>query len=57
MESCDISAINKTANHLNSFAVTEDFGVIVDKILQYKLIGEYDEAVSLIDSILTGQGR
>jgi len=55
----DIPAINNAAKKIQKFTQAyhvEDQALnsIINKILQYKLIGEYDEAVLLIDEICGG---
>ena len=52
MTDYDITAINEIAGKLQRFSQTAGAGDIVDKILQYKLTGGYDEAVLFIDEIL-----
>jgi HPt (histidine-containing phosphotransfer) domain-containing protein len=52
MHDCDISEINEASNNLKEFAHTDG---IIKKILQYKLIGDYDEAILLIDKMLCKQ--
>ncbi|MCL2443538.1 MAG: ATP-binding protein [Treponema sp.] len=53
----DISTINEAAKILQSFIQTagldDQIVPVIKKILQCKLIGEYDEAVSIIDGFLT----
>jgi len=51
-EEYDTTAINVAANNLQNFASNPDFGEAITRILQLKLIGDYDEAVLQIDSIL-----
>ncbi|MDR2554063.1 MAG: response regulator [Fibromonadaceae bacterium] len=50
----DSDAIDKAANSLQMFTQAADIGESVENILQKNLIGEYDEAVAMIDD-LTGQ--
>jgi len=50
----DSDAIDKAANSLQKFTYMANIGENVENILQKNLIGEYDEAVALIDS-LAGQ--
>jgi CheY-like chemotaxis protein len=45
----DPSAINSTTNYLQEFTKSEKFGASLEAILQNTLIGEYDEAVAMID--------
>ena len=49
----DTHEINETSKNLQSFTHDPGKGDTIHNILQSVLIGEYDEAVSLIDSILT----
>ena len=48
----DIAAINEAAKNLQVSTSAADIGDVIGKILQYKLVGEYDEAVLLIDAIV-----
>jgi len=50
----DSDAIDEAANSLQKFTQAADVGESVENILQKNLIGEYDEAVAMIDD-LTGQ--
>ncbi|MCL2218855.1 MAG: ATP-binding protein [Chitinispirillia bacterium] len=52
----DIAAINNSVKHLNKFVNAPDIGADIDNILQNTLIGEYDEAVALIDKLLESMG-
>ncbi|MCL2703124.1 MAG: ATP-binding protein [Defluviitaleaceae bacterium] len=52
MNEYDMTVVNEITASLQSFTETDETGGIVDKILQYQLIGEYDEAVLLIDGLL-----
>jgi signal transduction histidine kinase/CheY-like chemotaxis protein len=46
------SAINGSANYLQEFTKSEKFGASLEAILQNTLIGEYDEAVAMIDKVV-----
>jgi hypothetical protein len=48
----DTATINQEAKGLQEFTQASDVGDIVDKILKFKLLGEYDKAELLIDEIL-----
>ncbi|MCL2182390.1 MAG: ATP-binding protein [Chitinispirillia bacterium] len=48
------SAMNEAVKNLQRYTGDENFGEALDKILQNALIGEYDEAVGLIDKVLGG---
>ena len=48
----DIIVIDKCANDLREFTQYDEFGAIVESILQHTLIGGYDEAVSEIEILL-----
>ena len=57
MRDYDISAINEASKKLQAFTHTTniDDPVLsqdIKKILRYKLIGEYDDAMLLIDKLL-----
>jgi hypothetical protein len=52
MEDFDVEEINKSANNLHKYIQNGETGVIINKVLQYKLTGDYDEAIELIDGIL-----
>jgi CheY-like chemotaxis protein len=46
------SAINSTTSYLQEFTKSEKFGASLEAILQNTLIGEYDEAVAIIDKLV-----
>jgi hypothetical protein len=48
----DTVAVNENAKNLHQYMLAADIGAVINKIIQYKMIGDYDEAVSLIDTIL-----
>jgi len=48
----DVATINEIAKNLQKFTQASGIGDIISKILQCELIGEYDEAVLMIDEIL-----
>jgi hypothetical protein len=48
----DVPVINEIAKHLKDYTHYPGIGDDICTILQYKLSGEYDEAVPLIDNIL-----
>ena len=48
----DFNGINSAVDSLQGFTQAADVGDTVSKILQNKLIGEYDEAILLIDTLL-----
>jgi len=48
----DIATLNEASDNLQTFVQAPDIGDDIGKILQYKLVGKYDEAVVLIDKIL-----
>jgi len=48
----DIDAINKHSGSLQKYSTAENIGESIGKILQSKMIGEYDEAVEMIDTLL-----
>jgi len=50
----DSAKINEAAKMLEPFAQAADIGFRISRILQNKIIGEYDEAVVVIDMILHG---
>jgi hypothetical protein len=52
IDDMDIAAINEAVKGLKQFAGGAEAGAAVDEILQNTLIGEYDEAVVLIDKLL-----
>ncbi|MCL2182391.1 MAG: ATP-binding protein [Chitinispirillia bacterium] len=54
IDEMNIGEINNAAKKLNEFTGDKNAGKIIGTILQNTLIGEYDEAVALIDSLLSG---
>ena len=48
----DVAAINEDAKFLQKYVLSPLYGETINKILQYKITGEYEEAVELIDLIL-----
>jgi len=48
----DTDVVNDAAKNLQTLTPAADIGDVIDKILQCKLVGDYDEAISLIDAIL-----
>ncbi|MDR2554605.1 MAG: response regulator [Fibromonadaceae bacterium] len=50
LESLDSAAIDKTVDRLREFSQADGIGQNVENILQSILIGEYDEAVAMIDT-------
>jgi CheY-like chemotaxis protein/HPt (histidine-containing phosphotransfer) domain-containing protein len=48
----DFRAMNEAAKILQEFTQADKVGATVEGILQNKLIGEYDEAIFMIDSLL-----
>jgi signal transduction histidine kinase/CheY-like chemotaxis protein len=52
LEAFDSTAIDNAANALQEFSGGDGYGKNVEGILQNTLIGEYDEAVSMIDALL-----
>ncbi|MCL2067937.1 MAG: response regulator [Treponema sp.] len=52
LDNFDSAVINKTADALQEFTHASDIGDAVKNILQYRLVGDYDGAAALIDSIL-----
>ena len=56
MAAYDTAAINKAARNLSNFTQAPEVGSAIGKILQYKLIGEYDEAVQLLDTVIQELG-
>jgi signal transduction histidine kinase/CheY-like chemotaxis protein/HPt (histidine-containing phosphotransfer) domain-containing protein len=51
LESLDSAAIDQTVDRLRGFAQADGIGLGIENILQNVLIGEYDEAESMIDSL------
>jgi len=54
LESLDSAAIDKTVDRLRGFAQADNVGSGIENILQSVLIGEYDGAISKIDTLLKG---
>jgi len=52
LESLDSTAIDKTVDRLRDFSQADGVGQNVENILQSVLIGEYDEAVAMIDALM-----
>jgi signal transduction histidine kinase/CheY-like chemotaxis protein/HPt (histidine-containing phosphotransfer) domain-containing protein len=52
IDNMNISAINESVKKLKQFTNNAEAGQVIDNILQNTLIGEYDDAVSLIDGLL-----
>jgi len=52
LESLDSTAIDKTVDNLREYAQTDKIGSGIENILQSVLIGEYDEAISMIDNLM-----
>jgi signal transduction histidine kinase/CheY-like chemotaxis protein len=52
IENMNASAMNEAVKNLKDHTDDEETGAMLDKILQDALIGEYDEAILLIDRIL-----
>jgi signal transduction histidine kinase/CheY-like chemotaxis protein/HPt (histidine-containing phosphotransfer) domain-containing protein len=52
LEAFDLDAIDKLANDLREFTQAAEIGGSVDKILQSTLVGNYEEAVSVIEGVL-----
>ena len=48
----DIGAINEHSDNLQKYASLPEIGEAIEKILRSTVLGEYDEAVALIDNIL-----
>ena len=48
----DLSVINTYAKNLQKYLLSESIGDVINKILQSKISGEYEEAVILIDSLM-----
>ena len=49
----DIAVINESAKRLHSFEKSVQTSVYIGKILRLKLMGDYDEAIVLIDEMIT----
>jgi HPt (histidine-containing phosphotransfer) domain-containing protein len=56
MESFDSETIDSATNTLIEYEQAEHFGEMIKNILQNVLIGEYDEAINLIDRLLEKLG-
>jgi predicted negative regulator of RcsB-dependent stress response len=56
MESFDSETIDSATNTLIEYEQAEHFGEMIKSILQNVLIGEYDEAINLIDRLLEKLG-
>jgi len=52
LESFDSAAIDNTADNLQRFVQADGIGSSIENILQSVLIGEYDEAISMIDTLM-----
>ena len=52
LDEFDSDAMNEAAKNLQAFTKDADFGEAVADILQRKLIGEYDEAIELINNFI-----
>jgi len=52
LESMDSAAIDKTVENLREFSQADGIGSSIENILQSILIGEYDEAAVMIDTIM-----
>jgi len=52
MESFDLIAINQWANMLQEYAQTDAFGETITNIINFKLTGEFESALSLINGLL-----
>jgi len=52
LESLDSAAIDKTVDNLRGFVQADKIGSGIENILQSVLIGEYDEAISMIDALM-----
>jgi signal transduction histidine kinase/CheY-like chemotaxis protein/HPt (histidine-containing phosphotransfer) domain-containing protein len=50
----DSDAIDEAANSLQTFTQTADIGVSIENILQKTLIGEYEETLSMINTLTEG---
>jgi len=48
----DFDVINKATNSLQEFTQAADIGTSIENILQKILIGEYEETISIIDSLM-----
>ena len=51
LNTLNTAEINKAINILQDFTQVSDIGGSVSAILQNKLIGEYEEAISIIDTL------
>jgi len=52
MTDYNLANINDYANNLQKYLLSADIGHIINEIMQHKMMGEYEEAVILIDTIL-----
>jgi CheY-like chemotaxis protein len=52
----DLNEINTAAGSLQEFTQAADIGSSIEAVLQKKLTGEYDEAVSMIDTLVQELG-
>jgi len=52
MDRFDVETINETANILRDSVTDDETGVLINKVLQYKLTGDYEEAIELINSFV-----
>jgi signal transduction histidine kinase/CheY-like chemotaxis protein len=52
LETLDSAAIDEVVDNLQKFTKTSEIGAKVENILQSILIGEYDEAIAIIDSMV-----
>ncbi|MCL2792671.1 MAG: ATP-binding protein [Spirochaetaceae bacterium] len=52
LDNFDFDGINNAVQFLQGFTQADGIGDSISSILQYKLIGEYDEAILLIDALL-----
>ena len=53
MIDCDLATINEHANDLQKYLLSADVGHVINMIMQNKMIGNYEEAVALIDSVIS----
>ena len=51
----NLAKINEYANNLQKYLLSADVGHVINEIMQNKMIGEYEEAVILIDTIINKQ--
>ena len=52
LEALDISGINSAVDCLQEFKADREYGAAIENILLDTLIGEYEDAISLIDTLL-----